>query len=85
MRALRIAAFAELVTLVLLLANMITLNWHPVAALLGPVHGCAYLFVIIATLRNPLASNGMRLLAWLPGVGGLLVERQLTAHAGPSD
>jgi len=79
-RLLRIAAGVELASLVLLLVNLATVHWPPVASLLGPVHGCAYLFVIGATVQ---VSGDLRnrLTAAVPGVGGLLALRRL--HNGP--
>lgn len=71
-RLLRTAAVVELVSLLLLLANLATVHWPPVAALLGPVHGCAYLFVIGAA-----PGRRRRLTALVPGVGGLLVLHSL--------
>jgi hypothetical protein len=75
-RLLRTAALVELASLVLLLVNLATVHWSPVASLLGPVHGSAYLFVIGATVR---VSQDLRtrLLAAVPGVGGLLVIRRV--------
>jgi predicted dinucleotide-binding enzyme len=49
MRVLRIAAVVEVATLVALLVNLATVHWAPVASMLGPTHGCAYLAVIGAT------------------------------------
>lgn len=78
MRALRIAAATELATLVALLLNLATVHWAPVASALGPVHGCAYLFVIILTVRLSRAT-GVRARSLVPGVGGLLVLGRLRA------
>ena len=83
-RMLRIAALVELVSLVLLLANLATVHWPPVASLLGPVHGCAYLFVIGATLQAT-RDRRTRLTAVVPGIGGLLVLRRLGAGGEPAD
>ena len=77
-RLLRGAALVEFVSLGLLLVNLATVHWAAVASLLGPTHGCAYLFVIGATIRESRASS-TRLLAIVPGVGGLLVIRRLRA------
>ncbi len=44
---------------------------------MGPTHGCAYLFVVIATLRLKQAPTAAKMLALIPGVGGLLALRQL--------
>lgn len=82
MRVLRIAAVVEFGTLLLLLANLATVHWAPVASLLGPIHGCAYLAVIGATW--PITkSRKTRLLAFLPGIGGLLVRAKSGASAPP--
>ncbi|MEV8591390.1 DUF3817 domain-containing protein [Streptomyces sp. NPDC052012] len=74
---LRLAARAELVTLVVLLANLFTVHLQPVSSLMGPTHGCAYLFVVIATWRLDGATTAARALAVVPGIGGLLALRQV--------
>lgn len=76
-RPLRVAAHAELVSLLALLANLATVHLPPVSSLLGPTHGCAYLFVVVATWRLPRASAATRAVAVIPGVGGLLALRRL--------
>jgi hypothetical protein len=77
-RMLRVAAVVELVSLVFLLLNLATVHWAAVASLLGPTHGCAYLFVIGATVRETRALR-IRLLALVPGLGGALVIRRLSS------
>jgi len=52
LRLLRAAAPVELISLALLLVNLATVHWQAVASLFGPVHGCAYLFVIGATIHK---------------------------------
>ncbi|MEE6261721.1 DUF3817 domain-containing protein [Plantactinospora sonchi] len=79
LRALRIAAGAELATLVVLLTNLATVHWPQVSAVVGPTHGCAYLFVILLTLRQSRADRAWAL-AVVPGIGGLLVLRRLWAQ-----
>lgn len=74
--ALRLAAGAELVTLVVLLTNLATVHWPQLSSAIGPVHGCAYLFVVILTVRQTRATRA-RVLSVVPGVGGLLVLRRL--------
>jgi hypothetical protein len=74
--ALRIAAAAELATLVVLLTNLATVHWPQVSSAAGPIHGCAYLFVIILTVRQSRATRSWAT-AVVPGIGGLLVLRQL--------
>ena len=74
--ALRIAAAAELATLVVLLVNLATVHWPQVSSAVGPTHGCAYLFVIMLTVRQS-RTGRTRATALVPGIGGLLVLRQL--------
>ena len=80
-RLLRACAPVELASLVLLLANLATVHWAPVASLLGPVHGCAYLFAVGATFQVT-GDRRTRLTAIVPGVGGLLVLRRLRRGSG---
>ncbi|WSS75752.1 DUF3817 domain-containing protein [Streptomyces sp. NBC_01174] len=77
LRPLRIAAHAELVSLVVMLANLATVHLGPVSSLMGPTHGCAYLVVLVATWRHGPASPAAKALAVVPGVGGLLALRRL--------
>ncbi|GLY68070.1 DUF3817 domain-containing protein [Amycolatopsis taiwanensis] len=77
-QTLRIAAGVELATLVVLLTNLATVHWPPLSSAIGPTHGCAYLFVIVLTIRQSRATR-TRAMALVPGIGGLLVLRQL-AH-----
>jgi hypothetical protein len=74
----RAASWAELISLAVLLLNLATVHLDPVTSLGGPVHGCAYLIVVILTLRHPGLSAGTRMLGLIPGVGGLLVLRRLS-------
>ncbi|GAA2957735.1 MULTISPECIES: DUF3817 domain-containing protein [Streptomyces] len=74
-RALRIAARAELLSLLVLLANLVTVHLPAVSSLAGPVHGCAYLFVVVLVFRTPGASGATKGYALLPGAGGLLALR----------
>ncbi|WP_394813202.1 DUF3817 domain-containing protein [Streptomyces johnsoniae] len=76
-RALRVAAGAEAVSLAVLLLNLATVHADAVSALAGPVHGTAYLAVIATARPVPPA----RRWSLLPGVGGLLATRIATAHA----
>ncbi len=76
---LRIAALVELGTLLVLVANLFTVHLSGVSALIGPTHGCAYLAVLIAAARHADATRAMKATAFIPGIGGLLVLRQLTA------
>lgn len=80
LRLLRIAACAELVTLIVLLVNLATVHWSAVSSAIGPTHGCAYLFVIIAAVRAAGVTRQTKLIALIPGIGGLLALRQLTSR-----
>lgn len=77
MRLLRIAAVAEAVSLAILLVNLLTAHLPAVAAAVGPLHGAAYLLVIVATLQVAGAPRAARWWAAVPGVGGLLAVRRL--------
>lgn len=77
--ALRVAAAVELGSLAVLVANLATVHWPPVSSLVGPLHGCAYLFVVVAAARERACDTVGRILAWLPGIGGLLVLRRLSS------
>ncbi|GAB3902800.1 DUF3817 domain-containing protein [Microbispora bryophytorum] len=75
--ALRVAAAVELGSLAVLLANLATVHLPPVSSLVGPLHGCAYLVVVVAAARDAGCDLTGKALAWLPGIGGLLVLRRL--------
>nr|WP_221374734.1 DUF3817 domain-containing protein [Actinoplanes polyasparticus] len=78
MRLLRTATGVEFFSLVVLLGNLATVHVPWVATLLGPLHGCAYLLVIGATAAAT-SRTRPRLLAVVPGVGGLLALRAIPA------
>lgn len=75
MSVFRVAAAVECVSLVVLLVNLATVHLPVITSLGGPTHGLAYLVIVVATLRNPAASRTARMLAFVPGIGGLLVLR----------
>jgi uncharacterized protein DUF3817 len=77
MRTLRIAATAEAATLAFLLANLLTTHTEAISALIGPLHGMAYLAVIAATPR------AARWHATIPGIGGLLALRRMHNAGSP--
>jgi hypothetical protein len=74
---LRIAAHVELISLIVMLANLATAHLKPISSLMGPTHGCAYLFVVIATWRLTSATTTAKAVAFIPGIGGLLALRRL--------
>ncbi len=67
-----------------LLLNLATAHLAAITSLGGPVHGCAYLVVVILTLRRPGLGAGARLLGLLPGIGGLLVLRRIGSQGPPA-
>ncbi|MGW4730941.1 DUF3817 domain-containing protein [Streptomyces shenzhenensis] len=77
LRPLRIAAHTELVSLIVMLANIATAHLKPISSLMGPTHGCAYLFVVIATWRLKQTTSTAKAVAIIPGIGGLLALRLL--------
>jgi Domain of unknown function (DUF3817) len=77
LRHLRIAAHVELISLTILLANLATAHLKPISSLIGPAHGCAYLFVVAATWNLKRAATTTKATALIPGIGGLLALRQL--------
>ena len=70
------AAAVECLSLVVLLVNLATVHLPAITSLGGPVHGLAYLVVVVTALRAPAASRRAKALAFVPGIGGLLVLRQ---------
>jgi hypothetical protein len=68
----------ELASLLVLVTNLVTVHWRAVSSLIGPTHGCAYLFVVVLTVRLS-ATTRTRATAVVPGIGGLLVLRRLSA------
>jgi hypothetical protein len=75
---LKTAAVLETVTLAILLINIAAGNAHNVAAVIGPLHGCLYLTVIIVTGRDAHATRTTTVLSGMPAIGGLLALRRLS-------
>jgi hypothetical protein len=80
LRWLRVTAAVEAATLALLLVNLATVHLDAVAALTGPVHGLAWLSTMAIAFLIPLP-RAARLLAAVPGVGGLLALRRAESSA----
>ncbi|GAB2597413.1 DUF3817 domain-containing protein [Kribbella endophytica] len=85
MNPLRAAATAEVVSLVILFTNLFTVHRPEVSSLIGPIHGCCYLLVIILTARSAQATTNTKLLALIPAIGGLLVLRRLNSVASSNN
>lgn len=77
-RLLPTAAGIELGSLIVLLVNLATVHLASISTLAGPVHGCAYLFTLVAVARDPRRTPLTTGLALLPGIGGVLALRGLT-------
>jgi hypothetical protein len=73
-RWLAVATTVELVTLAVLLVNLATVHWAPLASAVGPLHGTAYLVTAVLAWQLPVP-RGVRLRGLVPAVGGLLVLR----------
>ncbi len=71
-RWLALATTVELVTVAVLLVNLATVHWAPLASAVGPLHGTAYLVTAVLAWQLPLP-RGVRLRGLVPAVGGLLV------------
>lgn len=78
-RLLRLSAPVELLSLLVLLANVAVLQQQTVASAIGPLHGCAYLIAVIAAARKAGPDRTVTLLAAIPGIGGMLALRRLKA------
>lgn len=74
-RITQIAALIEVFSLLTLLVNLGTAHVAWVSSAIGPIHGCAYLVVIAATVSTPTTSTRTRWLSAVPGIGGLLAVR----------
>ncbi|MCI0157358.1 hypothetical protein KNO15_11710 [Leifsonia shinshuensis] len=79
-RILEIVGWAELATLILMLANLFTIHLPEVSRVLGPVHGLAYTATVITAILVRDGSHRVWLLALIPGVGGLLASRAAPAQ-----
>jgi hypothetical protein len=74
-RILQIVGTAELVTLVLMFANIVTAHRLEISRVLGPVHGLAYTATLITAVLVAGGRHRVWLLALVPGIGGLLAAR----------
>jgi len=83
LRRLATASVVEAVSLVVLLANRLSVHLPAVTAAVGPLHGFAYLVTVATAFLAPLATR-TRLLTLVPGVGGLLALRRARADARPA-
>lgn len=82
-RLLRVAAALETLTLLVLLANVLTAHDASVSAITGPAHGCSYLLVCALAVLETALPTEVRLRALVPGVGGYLVLRGAASRGRP--
>ncbi|MEO3926799.1 DUF3817 domain-containing protein [Micromonosporaceae bacterium B7E4] len=76
LRWLRIAAVVEAATLLALLLNLATVHAGWLGSAVGPLHGFAWLATITLAHSAPLPHRA-RLLALLPGIGGVLALQRV--------
>ncbi len=81
LRWLTVASVVEAASLLVLVLNRASVHLPAVASAVGPLHGFAYLATIATAFLVPLATRS-RLLALVPGIGGLLALRSARATAG---
>ena len=74
-RALGAVAVVEAVTLLVLVVNLATVQLAGLAAVVGPIHGSAYLIGIALAFSGPFPARA-RMLCFIPGIGALLAARQ---------
>ncbi|MEW9547106.1 DUF3817 domain-containing protein [Nonomuraea sp. NPDC050783] len=84
MRLLRVMSVVEAASLAVLLANLLTVHAKAITTYGGPLHGIAYLAVVLAVSSNPSAA-GARWRALVPGIGGLLALRALRGRSRPQE
>lgn len=72
---------AELVTLVLMLVNIVTVHSSGISSALGPAHGVAYTGTVIAGILAAESRRRVAGLSLIPGVGGWLAYRTARAAA----
>jgi hypothetical protein len=75
LRRLEIAAAVETVTVLVLFGNLLTVHNPSVASLAGPVHGMAYLVVIVLSFSSRGLTRTAKWLSVVPLVGGWLTVR----------
>jgi ABC-2 type transport system ATP-binding protein len=80
--AMRVVSTLELLSLIVIVTNRLTVHESAVTSVGGPLHGLLYLATIVLALLLPFPRSA-RWLSVLPGVGGLLAVWQ--ARRVPAD
>ncbi len=78
---LRVASVIEVLTLLVLLGNVLTVHDPSLSSVIGPIHGFTYLAVVVSALLIEGTPKRVKVLAWIPVVGGLLALREATKPA----
>ncbi|MBX9246301.1 hypothetical protein ICW40_16005 [Actinotalea ferrariae] len=81
LRALETLSILETVSVLVLLANLVTVHADGVTSALGPVHGALYLAVAVTALLGRGLLTRTRLLALVPVVGGVLTVANVRREA----
>lgn len=76
-RILHVIGTFELATLILLLANLVTIHRPAISAALGPIHGLTYTSTVIIAVLVMRGRHRIWLLSLVPGIGGLLAARAI--------
>ncbi|MFB4352621.1 hypothetical protein RAC69_05685 [Microbacterium sp. LS_15] len=72
LRTLEALSALELLSILVLLGNLLTVHREGVASVLGPVHGVLYLAVAVTALLGRGLLLRTRLMALIPVLGGVL-------------
>lgn len=72
LRALEILSVLELLSIVVLLVNLLTVHERAVTSAIGPIHGALYLAVAVTALFGRGLLLRTRLFAVIPVLGGVL-------------
>lgn len=79
----RVIALVEALSLLVLFGNLATVHAPEVAALVGPLHGTAYLAGIVLTCTRTKVLR-IRLLSLIPAVGAALALRAMNRARRPA-
>lgn len=81
LRSLRVLSLLELVSVLVLLGNLVTVHEPTVTRLLGPVHGALYLAVAVTALLGRGLSVRTRIGAVIPVLSGPLTTFNVRREA----
>ena len=81
LRTLAVLSALELVSVLALLGNLVTVHDHTVTRILGPVHGALYLAVAVTALLGRGLGAGTRIGALVPVLSGPLTMLNVRREA----